>query len=482
VLEPSTRLDWAWHIQALCDHVQALIEESWKTKDDPRYVPRAQNLAINVPPGTLKSRILSVYAPAWAWVHRPDWKLLALSSNPVVADRDADYSKQVVESNWYQEWFRPNWSIRKERDAIRNFHNTAGGFRISRGLNATVTGLRGDAIFIDDPNDVKDVSDVKLEAVDRNWTAASNRVNDERSAVRVMIQQRTHERDLTGMIFDKGNPDAEGADWEHLVIPMLREIGKKCKACGKVHAASFIGWDDPRKKEGDVLQPERNTPKVVKANRRKLGSIGFAGQMQQRPTPEGGGMFKTKYWGTYDALEMITSTKKSGVLPRPKLSSVIISVDANFKAGGTSRAAIVVIGAKGPKRFVLDAWAKSVSYPDLKRQLKKMIATHWYYTSIIIEDAANGSALISELSGDFRAVIPITPQGGKVVRASAMLPDVEAGDVYLPRHASWREDFVEEHGSFPLGSHDDYVDALSQAMTHLQDMTDLARALALGTM
>lgn len=486
VLEPNTKLDWGWHIQALCDHVQALIEDQWRAQDDPTYEPRAQNLAINVPPGTLKSRILSVYAPAWAWIHRPSWRLLALSSNPIVADRDADYSKQIVESTWYRNWFikplpdHKQWEIRRERDAIRNYHNTAGGYRISRGLNATVTGLRGDAIFIDDPNDVKLISDVQLDAVRRNWRAASNRVNDERIAVRVLIQQRTHERDLTGSLFDQGAEEAEGVDWEHLVIAMEREIGEdgnpiECVACKTIHRKSFLGWTDPRNDNGMVLQPERNTPKVLKAAQRKLGSMGYAGQMQQRPSPIGGGMFKKSYWRSYDELE----TNKLGI---PKLDTCVISVDANFKEGGTSRAAIVVVLGYGPKRFILHAWADSVDYPTLKKQLKRVIDKFPYYSKILIEDKANGSALIAELSKTHHGVVGTNPMGGKVSRANAILPDVEAGDVFLPRNAAWRDEFISEHASFPAGRYDDFVDALSQALADMLELSDVERARAMGTM
>lgn len=476
VLEPDTPLEWGWHIQTLCDHIQALIEDQWRVQADKSYKPRCQNLNINVPPGTLKSRVLSVYAPAWAWLHKPSWRLLALSSNPVVADRDADYSKQLIESSWYKDWFAPTWEIRKERDAIRNFANTAGGYRISRGLNATVTGLRGDAIFVDDPNDVKDISDTKLDAVARNWRAASNRVNHERSAIRVMIQQRTHEKDLTGSIFDLGNEEAEGKDWHHLVIPMEREIGKECVSCKKLHGPSFLGWVDPRKEEGDVLQPERNTPEVLAAMRRKLGPYGYAGQAQQRPTPLGGGMFKTKWWGSYDSLEPVRKNSN-----RPRFDNFVISVDANFKEGGTSRAAIVAVLGLGPKRFVLKAWADSVDYPTLKEVLVKFITEFPYYSKILIEDKANGSALIAELKKSHRSVIAVNPEGGKVSRANACIPTVAAGDVYLPRNAPWREDFVQEHAAFPRGRWDDFVDALSQALTDMQELGEVQRARSMGT-
>jgi predicted phage terminase large subunit-like protein len=487
VLEPSTPLEWGWHIDVLCDHVQALIEGQWQAQADPNFDQICQNLAVNVPPGTLKSRILSVYAPAWAWIHKPEWRVLALSANPTVADRDADLSKQLITSEWYHERFiatlpeRKRWTLRKDKDGVRNFHNTRGGYRVSRGLNATVTGLRGDAILVDDPNDSKDVSDVKLQAVADKWRAASNRVNDERVAIRILIQQRIHERDLTGTIFDKGASDAEGVDWHHLVIPMEREPehndeGKPivCAACKVKHGPSFIGWVDARA-EGEVLHPDRNTPKVLAATKRKLGSYGSAGQLQQRPSPLEGGLFKKKFWRTYDNLEM----NASGV---PKFDKSTLSVDATFKEEGTSQVALGVIIARGPKRFVIEVIARKMGYNEMIGEIRALKAKYPWIQKILIEDKANGSAAIETLTREFSGVVPCNPQGGKVSRAVACLPTVEAGDVYLPRHAAWREDFVEEFATFPNGAYDDQVDMVTQALADMSGMTPGQRMSALGNL
>ena len=141
-----------------------------------------------------------------------------------------------------------------------------------------------------------------------------------------------------------------------------------------------------------------------------------------------------------------------------------------------------MIGKNGPKRFVLHGWAKSVTYPVLKAQLKDVIARFPFYSAILIEDKANGSALISELGDTHRCVIPINPEGGKVSRANAIVPAVEAGDVYLPRNAPWREDFVQEHAAFPTGRYDDYVDAVTQAIAYLRESSAHERNMAMAQM
>lgn len=466
VLDKETPLDWSWHIQRLCDHVEAMLVD-WdmatklnpdKTRQNPDFVMRCQNLAINVPPGSLKSRILSVYAPAWMWLRRPDWSVLALSANPAVADRDADLSKILIKSDWYQNTFQPDWKIRPDKDALRLFQNTEGGERITRGLDAAVVGIRANAILVDDPNDPKKISKPILYTVEQNWKAAQSRLKDERTDLRMLIQQRVHDNDLTGILF---RSKETRQFWHHLSIPMEFEGDLKCVACEVIHRESFLGRVDPRTVVGQVLHPERNPPHVLASKKAALGRLAAAGQLQQRPSPEGGAVFSIKDFPPWDTIE----TDRRG---RKVLDRVILSVDANFKEGGTSRCCIGVLGVKGSRIFIMDAWMKSVSYPDMKKKLADVIERVGKYTAILIEDKANGSALIAEFTDTFHSVIAIQPEGGKIVRASAMAPTVEAHNIYLPRNAPWLDDATAELEGFPRAQFDDFVDMLSQAVTWIK--------------
>lgn len=70
------------------------------------------------------------------------------------------------------------------------------------------------------------------------------------------------------------------------------------------------------------------------------------------------------------------------------------------------------------------------------------------------------------LSREIPGILPVNPEGGKVARAAAVSPLIEAGNIFLPRplHAPWVNDFVEECAAFPNGAHDDQVDAMTQAL------------------
>src|SRR6185437_11862743 len=96
-----TPLVWNWSIQAVCDHVQALLERRLEKR----------NLIINIPPGTAKSRIVSVCAPAWMWLRYPTWRGVFASGNPRVSTRDSLYTRQIIESPWYRRMFRVRWTL-----------------------------------------------------------------------------------------------------------------------------------------------------------------------------------------------------------------------------------------------------------------------------------------------------------------------------------------------------------------------------------
>ncbi len=183
ILEPATPLIWNWHLQAICDHVQALLEGR---------IPQ-RNLIINVPPGSSKSRIVSVCTTAWVWIDRPEWRGIFTSANPRNVIRDSTYCRQLIESNWYQEWFRPKWRFARDQNAKGLYRNTAGGFRQAMGGSAN-------GLFMDDMIDAADAESKAARDAFVVWydQAFANRVSDMTSSTRCIIAQRLHEVDPVG--------------------------------------------------------------------------------------------------------------------------------------------------------------------------------------------------------------------------------------------------------------------------------------------
>jgi predicted phage terminase large subunit-like protein len=401
----------------------------------------------------LKSRIVSVYAPAWLWLHAPHARINARSVNPDVAVRDADLARQLVQSTWYRKMFSPSWQIRDDADAKTAFHTTAGGLRYAKGMTAKVTGVRSDVVIVDDPNDVKDVwSDAARLNVHRAWTALSNRVNDPRTSIRILIQQRCHEEDLTGIVVH--NPA-----WEHLVIQQERDAVPPCMCHSCARGESFIGWRDERT-PGELMHPGRFTPASLAEARADLGSYGYAGQHQQRPAPLEGGMFKRSWFKFVDPAEL------------PEFEEVLLSVDPNVKATDHgSRCCVMVLARAGNYRYVLDVWNKSVNFTEQYQAVAEVAARWPQARRVLMEAAANGNAITDHMTRTIKGINVIPVEAGqqkKEQRAAVSQPIVESGVVCLPKGAPWVEEFLLEVCTFPNGAHDDQVDALSQALNYMR--------------
>lgn len=481
VLEPATELEWSWHHDAVCEHIQALLEDWMRRQQDPSYEQRFQQLLVNVPPGSLKSRIVSVYMPAWMWTRWPAWRAIFLSSNPRVALRDSVYCRDVIRSDWYQKTFEPTWMLADDQDAKGLYKNTEGGFRMALGFGSKITGDRGDAIVFDDPHDAEEVhSEAKRTYVIDRWdTAIANRVNDLRTSVRIGIMQRLHTEDLAGHVLRQG-------DWEHVRIPMEYEPspGCECETCER--GETVIGWRDPRA-EGEVLQPERFTQAVLDKEK-KRGSAYYAGQFQQRPTAASGNLFPRRWWRFW---------REPGAppTPRPKncdteapavtlpsdFDEVLISLDAAFKDHKDSDyVCIGVWGVKGANRFLLYRVWERLDFTNTVKELRRVCDLFPKAYRKLIEDKANGTAIINTLHAEISGLVPVDPKSSKVARAMAIQPQVESGNVFLPEHAEWLDTYIGEFESFPRGAHDDQVDMTSQALLYLAENGALAKLEALS--
>lgn len=460
VVEPATPLVWNWHLDALCLHVQALLEDAPGTP---------QNLLINIPPGTCKSLVLAVFAPAWMWLHRPGWRALFASGSPRVVTRDSLRCRSIVRSDWYRQTFSPEWDVSSEQDEKHLFANTAGGWRSAVGAGSSVTGDRADFLAVDDANDAKEIhSRAHRVAINENWwdMAWHNRIADPQRSKRAVIMQRLHEEDLAGHLLEH-----ERGEWAHLCIPM------EWDAKGPGDKPTWLGWSDPRGADGELMFPARFNAKFLAGERLTLGTAGYSGQMQQQPAPSGGGMFQRKWWRFWsenggrvfrEGAAVARPRGCSDLPPRKlpeKFDRVTLSVDATFK--DTKTADFVCVGKwgfLGADRFLLRRTKERLSYVATKELLRVECAIEPVPQKKLIEDKANGPAIINELRSEIPGLVAFEPHGSKEARAASITPLVEAGNVYLPEGADWLEDYVGEMAMFPYGRNDDQVDMTSQAL------------------
>lgn len=509
VTEPGTALEEWWHIEAICDHVQHVLE-GWldrKRWHPSRWNDVARNLLINAPPGVVKSRIVSVYAMAWMWLKDPTWRVLCLSVNPRVSQRDADYARMLIQSEWYQTWFEPKdkhgerWYIRDDKEATSCFANTAGGQRDSMGWMSKVVGQRADAIIVDDPNDPEEAySEVKRKAVNTKWKNSHvNRLNDLRTSLRIAIQQRVHYDDWSGFFIRQ-----IGARLLHLKLATEFVPEKRCTTrmpVGTDTAGKPIGWCDPRTTPGERIHPARFTDEVI-AEEKRLGPFRWAAQHQQEPDDSSGSIFQKSWFRWYrvdgrgGGARPEGCTEVEAIVAPLQMDWWALSVDCSFKATEEgSRVSVQCWSGKGPDIYLRDVVTAPMGLEEtvatiLAMRLKWNGPDHadgiW---RIFVEDKANGPAAIEQLQRQVTGVIPIEPKGGKESRAFATQPQVHSGNVYLPEGAEFLtvsidggEGWFPEVCRFPNGDRDDQVDAFTQLAVEMQVNHDYARTMMLSTL
>jgi predicted phage terminase large subunit-like protein len=484
-------LEWGPHIETMCWHIQQQLEDSLRARRGGAPV-RTQNLIINIPPRSLKTTVL-VCANAWIWLHEPSLHIMYLSANPRVATNSARTFRDLINSQWYQS-LGVSWKFRGDQDALTDMGNTAGGKRMARGLDSTIIGEGADWICIDDPHDMRDTVTQVLNTCEGYDSAVANRLNQPSSGIRTCIMQRVMIGDFTDRVLKLG-------DWLHLRLPMLFEVNAKCE-CGTCHGTNIYGWQDWRKKEGEVLHP-RYTKAFLDAELKRLGPMGYAGQMQQRPAPREGNLFKLAHWEWF-SLDGDTTPRKrpegarlspSYPIKRRKdgsleLDWVCVSMDPTGGAQHENASAVglTIISGQGLRRFVLEDMdvgprGPSEQIEDVKRAVVRagMLAGSQRAFRVLIEKKALGVGVFEQIEkavkqGELRypdgtpiiaEVMYYEPsgKGDKKARADHLEPDLLAGLIYLLDGAPWVGDYVQEFGLFPSGSaRDDRVDALAQCL------------------
>ena len=430
IIEPDTPLVENWHLILVCDKVQALLEGKLGKR----------NLIINIPPGSMKSTIVSVCAPAWMWIKNPSWRGLFAAGSDTLALRDSMKCRDILDSDWFKKTFQPTWGFSADQNAKGYYKNTKTGFRRALSAGASVTGDRGHGIFVDDPIDAKKAfSKPAREDVKLWWDVAfANRLNDLQTGTRCIIMQRLHEEDLVGHVL-KTEPEA----WEVLVIRQEFEPDGK-----------YNSPEDPRKGKGELLFEARFPKSVLQSEKLRLGSVGYAGQHQQRPAPASGNIFKREWFQEYHL---------APVSQRAICYKIVQSWDTASKKGKQNDYTVCSTwGITKSGYYLLDVWKDKVEAPELRKQMKAL-AAKWSPHVVLVEDTSNGTAAIQDLKRDTRLPIIAThPSTDKVERANTASPTVEAGKVYLPESAPWTADLVEEMITFPATDHDDAVDTVTQ--------------------
>jgi len=454
VLEPDAKFQEGWALEAMALHLEAVADG---------IITR---LLINVPPGSCKSLLTSVYFPLWLWsaCARPGVRFLALSYAANLTERDNRKILDIIRSEKFQELYGHEFKMTKTGEEL--IQNDRTGIKQASSIRGTVTGARADIVILDDPNSIKEIESdtVRKETARFFLEALSNRINNMTKSAIIVIQQRCHEDDISGVILSNELP------YVHLYIPLLYEEGRGCE--------TVLGWKDPRTTEGECFWDSRFPPESI-ASFEAMGEFAFAGQYQQRPEPRGGGIFKREYWNSWEP--------EDGMFPA--FEYIIASLDPAYTDNQQNDpSGFVILGLNiqdngHPRVFLINAWRKHLVLrgPKIARWPGESEASYlaraqpawglieWITYScrrfkvdkLLVEAKASGITVVQELERllfDQQFGIELVNPGraDKTVRALRVEPLFAADMVWRPIR-KWSDMVVDEMAAFPRGSFDDCV-------------------------
>lgn len=324
------------------------------------------------------------------------------------------------------------------------------------GIKGALTGKPVDLLVLDDPYRDGEQADSEAwrETVEDWWTeVAVPRLGP--GVACVLIQTRWRHDDLSGWLQRRD----DGINWRVINIPAKAD-------------------HDPEKGETDVLGREPGeymisargrSRKQWEQRKREVGSRTWEALFQGRPTPAAGNIFHRE-WFTTHAYEQPQWTERDGVVNALGFDEIITSWDLTFKnTEGTDYVCGQVWGRRGVEAWLLDQVHDRMDFVTTCAKVRELAAKWPQSVAKLVEDKANGPAVINQLRRTVGGLIPIEPDGSKEARAAAVSPLVESGNVHVPAPelAPWVGNLIEEAVGFPRAAHDDRVDAMSQALNRL---------------
>lgn len=411
-------------------------------------------LLVQMPPRYGKSELCSVWTPVWFLHLRPDAKVLLASYEKELATEWGAQVRDVL-----TEHGRPyDVDIVGDSRAKHRWRTTRGGGMWCAGIGGAFSGRGADLIVIDDPvKNWEEATSVKYRERNWNWYLSVARTRLAPGGSIIVVQTRWHEDDLSGRL-ERASDDGTGDRFEVVRLAALAPESEDHELGVYVHPTTRekIVLRDWHRDEGETLWHEQFSQESVEQTRKVLGPHIFGALYQQAPSPAEGGILQRAWWRSYDRLP--------DELGR---DDALISVDSAFKDHDDSDFVVMQVWWRyGARKYLVAQIRDRMNYPTFRKTLRQFALRHPECRKILVEDSANGPAVIADLEGNISGLVARTPRGSKESRATATTGDLESGNVYLPdvSIAPWVVDFIDECANFPNAANDDQVDAYTQAM------------------
>jgi predicted phage terminase large subunit-like protein len=422
---------------------------------------RTKRLIISIAPQEGKSERVSRRFPLWMLLRNPDLRI-AISSYE--ASRARRWGRTI--RNDIKAHPELGLKISSDRSAAYDWGlDGSDGSVYCVGVGGALTGSPVDLMIIDDPHKGHKEADSATQRDDAwEWWTGTVRTRFSADTPIVLIMTRWHEDDLAGRLIRD-----DSASWTVINIParadhrpergevdpLGREPGQWLVStrgrhlmrtgCPKHPDRECCDWEDI---ESDV------------------GARTWSALYQGSPSPGEGLIFHREWWQYYQTPQWIV--EPDGTHLTLTFDEVLQSWDMAFKDTDSSDFVVgQVWGRRGADAYLLDQVRGRMSFVETCMQVRSLSAKWPSASAKLVEDKANGPAVISSLSKSVPGMVAVQPEGSKLARASAVSPFVEAKNVYLPEFAPFTAALVDECASFPLSANDDMVDALSQALSRL---------------
>lgn len=498
VVEPGSPYVHGWHIDFIAAHLMA-ITDGVELEDGRLY----NRLLINVPPGTMKSLITNVFWPAWEWGPRnmPHLRYVCAAHKiENLSARDSRRMRELVTSEWYRERWGDRVKLARDQNEKLNFVNSAQGFRIATAITS-LTGIRGDRVIIDDPHSVDSASSeaMRENEVTTFLEAIPSRLTSPIESAIIVIMQRLHESDVSGVILDKQ------LGYDHVMLPMRFDPVRA--------RPTMLGIEDPRQEAGELLFPARFPIEVVDRDEKSMGPYATAGQHQQEPAPRGGEVIKAAWWELwveegYPPFDYVVASLDTAYTTKQENDFSALTVWGIFSSDYSSMRAENFVNARGrfkssadeaarfdegvrirdlldhnpesvPRVFLMGAWQEKL---ELSALVERVAATcrKLHVDKLLVEGKASGLSVAQEirrLHGNEDWGVQIINPGSldKLARVYSIQHLFSEGVVYAPDR-TWADMVIRQCEVFPKGKNDDLVDTVSQALRHLRETGLLVRA------
>ena len=417
----------------LCKVVQEFVEHETGNPYD--------ILLISTPPQVGKSVTITETLPSWFLGRYPEKRVIEISYNADFAKRFGRRNREKINELGYI--FGIGLSSETKSMEMFELDNKKGSM-LSAGAIGGVTGNACDLMLIDDPvkNREEADSEVQRNKLYDEWIN-SYKTRLSAGAKVIVIQTRWHEDDLFGRL--SKDPYAQvlnfpmEAEEDDLLgrkvgEPLVPEIGKDAKWLADFKHGMTVGDIES---EGES------------------GIRAWNALYQGRPTALEGNLLRREWWQYYELDDTM------------EFEHLLLSVDAAFKDSDTSDfVAMEVWGKRGPNMYLVDITRKHLNFQATMDRIMQYKALY-PIREILVEDKANGTAIIQVLRRKIEGIIPVEPRGSKESRVNAISFAIESGNVFLPKGKKFTKEFIEECSQFPNGKHDDMVDAMSQGLSRL---------------